>query len=308
MIHYRSLVRTTLILIYLVIVAGGVVRMTGSGMGCPDWPKCFGMWIPPTDVAQLPPNYQETYSESYGDTTFNVAHTWTEYINRLAGALAGIFVLAVAIWSLKYREQRRILVGLCWLQVFLMGFQGWMGSVVVASNLQPVKITMHMLVALVIVIVQLRILFECSEKRAATSLNDSLFLKVLWVAIGLSLIQIVLGTQVRQQIDEIALAFDHVNRQSWIAELDIMFYVHRSFSVLVLIANGFLFFRSKLLNLPLGPMNALLVIILFEIMAGIVMTYASIPAVMQPVHLVLATVMFGVQCWVLMSNKWWCIR
>ncbi|RYZ96495.1 MAG: heme A synthase, partial [Sphingobacteriaceae bacterium] len=123
----------TIIVTLLVILAGGIVRSTGSGMGCPDWPKCFDRYIPPTNVSQLPKDYKEKYVagrikknekfakylESMGKKEladsirhdknitvpeeFNPAKTWTEYLNRLAGVLAGIFLLLTVAYSFVYK-------------------------------------------------------------------------------------------------------------------------------------------------------------------------------------------------------------
>ena len=140
-----------LIMVFLVILAGGVVRMTQSGMGCPDWPKCFGRWIPPVNASQLPPDFEKYLRQQDIDHSFNVYHTWIEYINRLLGALLGVFIFIHFIWSfIRFRKINKPVVILSFLLLLTVGFQGWLGKKVVDDNLAVVKVTIHMLVALVI--------------------------------------------------------------------------------------------------------------------------------------------------------------
>ena len=146
--NYHKIAKISLVLVYLVIIAGAVVRMTGSGMGCPDWPKCFGQYIPPTNESELQwqPNQEykkgqviilnETLQVAKNDlktstifevnnwenytkhdyAKFNPWHTWIEFINRLFGALAGLGTLVLAIasfgyWKKKEKNYHSILAG-----------------------------------------------------------------------------------------------------------------------------------------------------------------------------------------------------
>ncbi|MDO9139114.1 MAG: COX15/CtaA family protein, partial [Methylobacter sp.] len=97
--RFRRLGVLTIFAVYFVILVGGIVRASGAGMGCPDWPTCFGQWVPPTDEAQLPANYHEIYAgRGYQDTQFNLVKTWTEYTNRLVGVSIG-FLIMLSAWS-----------------------------------------------------------------------------------------------------------------------------------------------------------------------------------------------------------------
>lgn len=283
---YIRYTRFVLVWIFVVILAGGVVRMTQSGMGCPDWPKCFGRWVPPTDASQLPADFEKYLRVQDIDHSFNAYHTWIEYINRLTGAVLGILVFAHMIWSFRlYFKTQRSIFWWSLLLVITTGFQAWLGKMVVAHNLAVVKVTTHMLVAIVIAAIPLIILALLNKRKETVPA----YLKTLTIAaLVLVLLQVVLGTDVREQIDEISKPLGYQQRELWLTGLDNMFLLHRSTSWLVLAVCLFLFWRSR----PYAALrlhgNLTAIFVLIALGAGLSLYFFNMPAIMQPVHLLTA--------------------
>ncbi len=283
--------KVILVTVFLVIIAGGVVRMTQSGMGCPDWPKCFGRWVPPTNADQLPVNYKELYAFKYVDTSFNPYHTWIEYINRLLGAILGLLLAVQFFWSFKYFNSNRKLVWLSLGLLLLTGFQGWLGSKVVEANLETVKVTTHMLVALVIAALAITIIHFSSSDKVHV---DNKKLKALsMLAIVLLLIQIVLGTQVREQIDHISAGLNFNQREIWISKLNYIFYIHRTFSIVIAGICIYLFFLYKRYRTLQTTTWLILFCVTGNILLGIIMSYFKMPSVAQPLHLLLSSTLIS---------------
>ncbi|UOR05733.1 COX15/CtaA family protein [Hymenobacter aerilatus] len=329
----------TVVSVYLLILVGGIVRSTGSGMGCPDWPKCFGTWIPPTDSSQLPADYKEVYTaqrvaknkrlaltlERFGfrqvasnifahptqyiETDFNPVKTWIEYVNRLVGALIGVFVFVTVVLAFPYWRRDRVVFWLAFLAFVLTGVQGWLGSLVVSTNLLPIMITVHMGLALIIVAILIyaversqRDVVKAENTAATVSGGMSVW---LWLMVLLTFGQIVLGTQVREQVDLVATANSYMQRHTWIEQLGDVFAVHRTFSAVLLLLNAYVVY--KLYRQPNQRLHRLATIvigvIIVEILAGVTLSYFSIPAAVQPVHLLLGTLLFGSQFILLLAYR-----
>ncbi|MEA5402143.1 COX15/CtaA family protein [Arcicella sp. DC2W] len=301
---FRKLGILTIITIYLLVLAGGIVRSTGSGMGCPDWPKCFGMLIPPTDVSQLPNNYQEIYAEKlHGEVEFNVTKTWIEYANRLLGAFTGIVVFATFLASIFYYFKKdRVIVYLSFLGVILIGANGVLGKYVVDSFLKPGVVTLHMLLAVLVVFVLLYAIARAwSEVISVETISHKSTLNlVLVLTLVLSTSQVLLGTQVREAIDRVvANPLFGYNRNTWIEQMGLPFLIHRSYSLIILALHVYLVWLLKKNiqreGLTYKFMVALLAIVIIEIISGIIMAYFSVPAYIQPIHLTLAILSLGIQ-------------
>lgn len=301
--RFRRLGTLTIFAVYCVILAGGIVRASGAGMGCPDWPTCFGQWVPPTQESQLPTNYHEIYAaRGYDNTDFNPVKTWTEYTNRIIGATTGILILLTAWASRIYLKADKAIFYLTLTVFFLVGFQGWLGSAVVASNLKPLMITLHMLLALFIVALLIYAIARSQKPLLATIDSSGLtpgFSLVLKIAMAMTLLQVAMGTQVREAVDYIAHQHSYIDRQYWRDSFPLIFYVHRSFSAIILFTNLWLawkIYHQANKNSLLTRMAYVLTgLIVTAILAGVSLDRLGFPAVAQPVHLLMANLIFGVQ-------------
>jgi cytochrome c oxidase assembly protein subunit 15 len=302
-------------------MVGGVVRTTGAGMGCPDWPKCFGQWVPPTSVNQLPTDYKEQYAslrekknEKFArylsaigmnetadrilndksilvEADFNAQKTWIEYVNRLVGVIIGFLIIAVFIRSIPLLKVNPFFFWLSLSTLLTVIIHGWFGSIVVSTNLTSWTITIHMLLAVVIVAMLILLMHKSSQSQNIIVPTQVRFL--LMMCMFLLLTQVVLGTEVRAAVDRVAELQE--GRGKWISLIWPDFIVHRSFSWVVLLVHAIFILRLKKTTGNNALSLSLVLLILLTILSGAGMGYFSVPAFLQPIHLLVATVTFGLQ-------------
>ncbi|MEQ9378762.1 MAG: COX15/CtaA family protein [Imperialibacter sp.] len=326
--RYKQLTISTIIAVYLLILVGGIVRSSGSGMGCPDWPKCFGNWVPPTSVDQLPVNYKEVYSEKrhqknirltgyleklgFSDTAdklkndpsvreeadFNPLRTWIEYVNRLVGVVIGMLIFATFVYSIRFRKTQPKVFIFSLLAFVGVVFQGWVGSIVVSTNLLPGMISFHMLLALLIVMLLIYTYFTVDPPVADNETGGDA-INVKWLLLGcaaLFIVQLIVGINVREGVDSGLSA--GIERSAVLEWIGFKFYFHRSFSWALLIGHVLLTYflwTSSSLSFSVKFSAVLTLVVFLEIVSGAAMGYFSIPAFIQPIHLLLASVVFGFQ-------------
>lgn len=333
--RFQKINITTIVLLFVLILAGGVVRSSGSGMGCPDWPKCFGRYIPPTDVNDLPKDYKQKYVAKrieknqrfaktldvfgYSDLAkriredrsilvpeeFNAGKTWTEYINRLIGALSGLFLLLSVVFSFSYWKTDKRIAILSIFNLLLVGFQAWLGSIVVSTNLVAWIVTVHMLLALAILAICIYTYQVARISGKSTSGSSPLVYIITLAALFVSILQIAFGTEVREKIDAVANHFQGGYRKDWITNAGEIFQHHRDIAILVLILNVALFalirkgFNRHSIQQQL--MSFTFLMITLQIVTGILLSYLALPPVAQAAHIVLASLIFGAQFYLLLN-------
>lgn len=293
--NFRRLAVLATLATYFLIFAGGLVRVSGAGLGCPDWPKCFGRWIPPISLRQLPVDFDPVQ--------FNFTLAWIEYINRLIGVAVGILIAAVAVLAVKnFRKVPRIVIPAV-LAAILVAFQGWQGSRVVASELEPVIVSIHM--GLAFIIVSLMIYLATNAylmERPETEIDSNypgkikVWVGLLWVVL---MIQVILGTQVRESFEIIAEKYPLLSQMEWIGKAGASAWYHSILGVLAAVASVFV----SLLILAKSRWPSAIIwqcswtvpgLALIQLVLGILLFATGLPQTMQVMHMWLAAILIGV--------------
>ena len=306
----------TLVVVLLLILAGGIVRSSGSGMGCPDWPLCFGQVIPPLVESDLPANYQEIYAErGYADTRFNALKTWTEYINRLLGAVTGLMVLVQAVLAFLLFRTRSVSMAAstssgsaaegassgagvsgstafvaALLALVLVLVQGGIGAWVVASHLQGSVVTLHLALAWVLMGVQVGLGVHLSGRPAqAWSIpRAEAWAMGFWLL--LLLVQLFLGAGVREAVD--AWTPVYATDVFEMRVLGAVYLAHKNLWMLIMLGGAWLAYRLWT-QCPDGQARfwSLLAMasLTLQVMSGLWMVLGALPALPRTLHVLLGS-------------------
>lgn len=310
--------------VFLLLIAGGFVRSTGSGMGCPDWPKCYGAWFPPTCSCELPNNYQDIYVQKriqkakrfasllsnlgfekqskilLNDPNllvpelFNPKKAWIEYINRIIGVLSGLFSLIFFLSLFKIR--RHLSKFKFWTGVIgfiMMLFNAWLGSIVVATNLFPILISIHYLAAYAVLA-----LFMFSIVNARIEDENFSILNFKWyfiLIILIALIQVVYGTKLRE-VSDIALAKNDLKS----IDSNTTFIVHWIIAVLLVFSSMIpaIVLRKKITKKWLRIILSLPLVLLLQYFSGVLNLNMGFPLIPQVSHIFFAGVIFGITLYI----------
>src|SRR5467141_1501330 len=127
-VAFRRLALVTAGFAYLQIALGGLVRVSGSGLGCPDWPLCHGRPYPPADP-----------------------HAIIEYSHRAVGTVTGLLIIAtVAMAWVVFRSRRPLVAWLASASLIGVVGEGLLGGIVVANELSPWLVVVHLGLAMMI--------------------------------------------------------------------------------------------------------------------------------------------------------------
>lgn len=312
---FQSIALLAFVAVELLIFVGATVRATGSGLGCPDWPFCYGCWVPPRSVEQI--DFTKLNLEKFRQKAerlgrdpaaitpesiraeFDPVATWIEYINRLTSLPVGLSVLALFIAGFGEWRRGRWTVGLASVAALVLVLvNAWLGARVVLSGLKPGTITLHMALAILLLCTLVYAGWRGCDRPWTLPFSGRARAAVKWAALGLFLLVVVegiLGSQVREMTDELAKLHAGQKRAEWVWELEQtwVYLFHRSFSWVIFglaLWFGWLARRALVHGVRWLEMS-IIALVLAQMVLGLVLSQFGILRAAQILHIGLSSLL-----------------
>ena len=185
---YKTLILFATLLALIVVSFGAYTRLTDSGLGCPDWPGCYGTLSVPESIDQI-----EKAQAVYPDSPVEVEKAWIEMIHRYIAGILGVMILVIAFMSIKLRDQ--INYSLKW-PLFLLGlviFQAALGMWTVTLLLKPAVVSSHLLGGMTVLGILTFLMHRNYGTHRENFVSNRFERKIIRFSLVLLFIQIALG-------------------------------------------------------------------------------------------------------------------
>ena len=278
---YARITLVALIALVLIVFTGSAVRLTASGMGCPDWPKCYGSYIAPLQI-----------------------NAWIEYGNRLLTGFVGLAVIAASLMAFLRRPFRWHLAVFGALLPVGVIAQAILGAFVVKHHLPPELVIGHFLLSMILLDAAFA-LFWCSRYEPGERRFSEDFVGVWAVRalIPFGQLTVLLGTITTgagphpgDHNEELVRRFDFRGEDTleWIAQRHAAMAVIFAIATLVVL---FILMRKGADSRAVKPVKVVLGLIVFQITLGVTQWLLHLPALMVWFHIVVATLLWIAILW-----------
>ena len=302
---YKRLTLFATLLALIVVSFGAYTRLTDSGLGCPDWPGCYGTLSVPESIDQI-----EKAQAVYPDSPVEVEKAWIEMIHRYIAGILGVMILVIAFMSIRLRDQ--INYSLKW-PIFLLGlviFQAALGMWTVTLLLKPAVVSSHLLGGMTVLGILTFLMHRNYGTHRENFVSNQLDRKIIRFSLVLLFIQIALGGWTSTNYAALACTDYPTCHGSLIPEMDFsnaftifrelgvtslgeplslealhaIQWVHRVGAIVLL---GYLLFVAYILRVNQGFnmwRNVLILVISLQFIIGIANLLLHLPIVLATLH------------------------
>ena len=302
---YKRLTLFATLLALIVVSFGAYTRLTDSGLGCPDWPGCYGTLSVPESIDQI-----EKAQAVYPDSPVEVEKAWIEMIHRYIAGILGVMILVIAFMSIRLRDQ--INYSLKW-PFFLLGlviFQAALGMWTVTLLLKPAVVSSHLLGGMTVLGILTFLMHRNYGTHRENFVSNRFERKIIRFSLVLLFIQIALGGWTSTNYAALACTDYPTCHGSLIPEMDFsnaftifrelgvtslgeplslealhaIQWVHRVGAIVLL---GYLLFVAYILKVNQGFnmwRNVLILVISLQFIIGIANLLLHLPIVLATLH------------------------